>query len=238
MADLSQINLKNVDLKTIDCVNGYIRESQKLFYNNDNPYYYIPELVNRICILYYFLTEFFAICGDDIFIGGGEWKKEVRSGGKMWACAYGNIEIDPRKESNVIYEWHLQLHSLHVVKNSAFWMSFGISSNSEILNDFGTNVNINSATTEHHAYAYHVGVDYIYSDMVEDTDQKDLTIRHNDILIMRLNLKDKKVEFHKNDHEETSPSVAINDTVKYRMMICICDTDAIATLIDFKRITL
>ena len=47
--------LKNCDRKTINTVNGYISEIQKLFPWQRNSYFIIPELINHICLSFYWI---------------------------------------------------------------------------------------------------------------------------------------------------------------------------------------
>eukprot|EP01084_Bolivina_argentea_P163121 283824_1 len=48
--------LRTIPQNKIDCVFGYIHESQRLL-PSDAPYYNIPELVAYICLDYYFARE-------------------------------------------------------------------------------------------------------------------------------------------------------------------------------------
>lgn len=50
--------VKDVAIPTKDCINGYIREAQKLF-PSDNTYSLIPTLINYWIILYYYVWEHF-----------------------------------------------------------------------------------------------------------------------------------------------------------------------------------
>ena len=47
--------LKGCDKKTKNIVNGYIHEIQKAFPWQENSYYIIPELVNHICLSFYWI---------------------------------------------------------------------------------------------------------------------------------------------------------------------------------------
>ena len=48
--------MDSCDDRTRNIVNGYIRESQKLFHCHSNPYYIIPELINYICLSFYWIA--------------------------------------------------------------------------------------------------------------------------------------------------------------------------------------
>ena len=48
-------HLKLCDKKTRNTINGYIREIQELFPWEENSYYIIPELVNHICLSFYWI---------------------------------------------------------------------------------------------------------------------------------------------------------------------------------------
>ena len=57
MAQLFNLSeLKNIDKKTRYIVDGFIHESQALF-PTDNVYYNIPELINQICLIFYYIQE-------------------------------------------------------------------------------------------------------------------------------------------------------------------------------------
>ena len=48
--------LKSIALPTKDLINGYVRRCQKELFDDiaiDNPYYYIPQLINDHCMLFY-----------------------------------------------------------------------------------------------------------------------------------------------------------------------------------------
>ena len=47
--------LKYCNNKTQDVVNGYIHEIQKIFPWKDNSYFIIPELINHICLSFYWI---------------------------------------------------------------------------------------------------------------------------------------------------------------------------------------
>ena len=47
--------LKNCDKKSKRVINGYIHDIQKLFPHKKNSYYIIPELINLICLSFYWV---------------------------------------------------------------------------------------------------------------------------------------------------------------------------------------
>ena len=47
--------LKNCDNKTKDIVNGYIHEIQKVFPWQENSYFLIPDIINHICLSFYWI---------------------------------------------------------------------------------------------------------------------------------------------------------------------------------------
>ena len=47
--------LKDCDKKTINIVNGYIHQVQKLFPWQDNSYFIIPPLINHLCLSFYWI---------------------------------------------------------------------------------------------------------------------------------------------------------------------------------------
>ena len=48
-------HLKHCDNRTIHLVDGYINNAQKLFPWEENSYFIIPQLINQICLLFYWL---------------------------------------------------------------------------------------------------------------------------------------------------------------------------------------
>ena len=61
--------IKNMDKESIYTVYGFIRDSQKMLPKN-KPYYNIPELINKICLIFYYDND--------------EWdKKYISSGMKL-----------------------------------------------------------------------------------------------------------------------------------------------------------
>ena len=75
---VSHKQLKNCDTKTRNIVNGYIHEAQQLFPWNENSYFIIPQLINHICLLFYWIKFAFnkEYIGKDIeFINNTTIKK-------------------------------------------------------------------------------------------------------------------------------------------------------------------
>ena len=50
-------NVKKADKKSRQLIFGFVREAQELL--PDDTYYNIPELISHICLVYYFLMDFF-----------------------------------------------------------------------------------------------------------------------------------------------------------------------------------
>ena len=124
------------------------------------------------------------------------------------------------------------------LKVSNFWMLFGISSTTKILNKFGAYVN-NKGKDEECAIAYHLGVNYMYSNRKPRGNGNKLKLINNDVLILRLDLQKQQVEYYINTSDVCMASEPIPDkykSLKYRMMICVCDDKAHLTLLKFQRI--
>ena len=77
--------LKQVDLKTKDLVNGFI----KTLVNEEDTI--VPSLMVSICILFYNLGEFFSVCGDGMIIDESATKltttqAEIGDQLMLWKC--------------------------------------------------------------------------------------------------------------------------------------------------------
>ena len=137
-----------------------------------------------------------------------------------------------------MYEWHLKLKRLNTKRTTAnFWMLFGISSTQKVLNQFGIRVNSDDNKYKECAVAYHLGSRRMHSSVELVKKSYHLDLSHNDVLILRLDLNKKRIEYYINyNYDKCIAFAMIYDKFKYRMMICICDSVAHLTLLNFKRI--
>ena len=68
--DTNELNIslsciKSINVKSRDAVFGFVRTSQSLLDTN-NPCYNIPDLVSYICLIYYYISEYFTVYGSCI----------------------------------------------------------------------------------------------------------------------------------------------------------------------------
>ena len=92
--------LKVVDSKTKDLVNGFVRK----LVNDESTI--IPSLVVSICILFYNLKEFFTVCGEGMIIDETATKVTTKEATYGENSCYGNMIVS--NEYECVYSWELK----------------------------------------------------------------------------------------------------------------------------------
>ena len=100
--------IKNVDQRSMNLINGYIRSSQHLIKDK-----IIPQDVINLCVMYYVIAEFFVACGTSMVISSKAFKNDsiiglVEAG---WNTSYGKVIIDMNNTPNTIYRWMIEINS-------------------------------------------------------------------------------------------------------------------------------
>ena len=209
----TQEKLEAVDAKTEYLVSGYAHRIQRLIQDQ-----IIPQEVIDLCIVYYFIVEFFAII-DFGYWTVSECKRIItRTKGTPSASVYGNVVIPSDEER--IYKWKFKI--LHEETN----MRFGISSHWE------TDCRFSNVTTSHNYAAEHSGGKW--SKYVNES-FPGFNFDTGDNIEMELNLVSRELLFYKNDRKI---GVAYNDIdvgpdIQYRMAIHFRDDKTKAELMDF-----
>ena len=203
--------LKEADDETKDLVSGYVRRMQNLFKDK-----IIPKEVTNLCIIYYFITEFFAKYGDDMNVSTKDTKNDLVSitPNSRWNTAYGNIVIDINETPNLIYRWT-------IAKNTNATL-IGIE-----IDDFR---NINSNIS-----AFHRGDDYPYyywfvdhflqrNDASENLEQRyrNKKAPKNAEITMELNCKDRTIRFIVNKEDFGIAFTKIIPGYNYRFGVSLC----------------
>ena len=83
-------HLRNCDKRTLKIVNGYVHQIQKLFPWQENSYFIIPELINHICLSFYWITFAFntKYIGENIKIINDTTAQKIKSSNSRM-CAIG-----------------------------------------------------------------------------------------------------------------------------------------------------
>ena len=199
-------SLKQVDSNTKDLVNGYIKGL-----GNDESTI-IPSLVVSICILFYNLQEFFAICGDVMTIDSTltrltTRKVEEKPFRRRCSC-YGNVIITNKYEC--IYSWELK-----IVSSNDNDKRFGITSDTSILNQRFTD-------TEKYFYAIaSLGYRKSHQQPYHNKCTSHGIWRTGDIIKININTKERSFKLMLNDCKEDTifENMEFDEETKYRFAI-------------------
>ncbi len=99
---MSVKNVKYVDEMTKYIVLGFFHELQKALD------LIVPDDVINICILYFFVSEYFAKCGPFLSL---KTDSVLICCSAVWNTAYGSIIIDGEKAFNSIYKWTFEINN-------------------------------------------------------------------------------------------------------------------------------
>lgn len=101
-------NVKNVDQKTKDIVDGFIKQAQSLLPNEQNQYFNIPELIFMVTILYYYHPEYFTVHGPHMTLQKDA--KIVRYHDEdvvSTNTVYGNVIIDKFNKGKFVWTFDI-----------------------------------------------------------------------------------------------------------------------------------
>ena len=219
------LNIDDVDQLTINLVNGFIKNAQKLFVSYNDPYFNIPELVNKICISYCKTAEKFVLCGDGVTISGkNDSKIATVKNMAGWSCGYGAVEIDASTNLNKLYSWTFDRFGT--------WILIGITSKKNILNNFIAN----EKSGYHYMLHFGVKIMYHYYGNIDNTTTFEeiwtKKVQTKNTFRMELNLKDKCLRYIINDKVVAEKNIYTKTT--YNMAVCISGDQRYLRLIDYK----
>eukprot|EP01084_Bolivina_argentea_P220808 374135_1 len=218
---MSVTNVKNVDEWTKYTVLGYIRRLQHLLNTN------IPNDVINVCILYYFVSEYFEKCGQNTIASSKINKNDYicmnHSGG--WNTSYGSIIIDGNKSIHSVYRWTFQIYNhaqggtLIGISNSQF---------SKINTDM---TGSKKASDCYYAFFPKLGTKCSHEYM---SDEYGMACYSNCIkVVMILNCKKKKLKYYVDGKYQGVAFRNINFEYKYRLAISISGLLKSVQIIDF-----
>ena len=203
--------IKNIPQRDKDAIYGYIREMQARF-PKDNTFYNIPESINYICALFYFLKDKW----DPKYIGQDHTLSDdgysITTKGGQGSSSYGT---DIAKSPG-IYRWKFKIQELP--KYMFSWsLVIGVwkvkSANKQVTDTYFTNCTQNQGEYEW-GYAY----DISYTQLVEKTGHYSnqrkygLKIKIGDIVEMILDLNLFTLRYKINDEDMGIAFENIEDT--------------------------
>ena len=216
--------LKTVDDATVNLVYGYIRRSQALFEDK-----IIPDEITNICIIYYFVPEFFVKCGKYMKILKKHVSNDLISSTSSgdWSTAYGNQIINMNETPNMTYQW--------TIKTTNKWLIMGLEST-----DF-KNLNVDLTNTDGHLYkntnkqckhygwytmsrlcsSYELGRKNTVYDTISPTNKE---------IMMELNCKSKSLKYVVDGKDHGIAFSNIDSTQNYRFAISMWDNGSLQLL--------
>ena len=222
-------DIKYVDDLTFKLINGYLRRISNALL--------IPNVIITICTLFYFIKEYFAIMingyttdpnytGDYIL-----FDDDKLSASRMWSChgsIYGNICIDSL--SDVICKWYFKIIPLHEKDSiwDAMFVDIGIHGGKVMKHLIENNIGATSFLTN--------GNGKILTNKRSIREKEVWYWKGNDVLSIKLNMKDRNVEYFVNDESIGIffRDIPIGDDIKYRLAICLDGVNVTVKLIDFQ----
>eukprot|EP01084_Bolivina_argentea_P316502 548656_1 len=235
--------LKNVDKITHEIVFGYVHQIESSL-QNDN--IVIPSGIINLCLLYYWIMEEFddSLHGEHIIISNKN--RNIIKCKLQWETAFGTLIIDHNKYENSAITWKL---TMKTDESGAF--SVGIASihntNNHNFDMLNGNVFLPGFAEDKHKYKFYgLYVDTHFSildthdsltitDVCEEVNKGALMLRQDEdnTLIMKLNCKDKTIEYCMND---TKPGIAftnIDFSCQYKFAVSMYSETKKLEIIDF-----
>ena len=228
MASIPFEKLRSVDQKTKDLVEGFIRSVLQ----NEN----IPSLILTICISFYYLGEFFSICGKGMVIDDDMTMLKVCSlkrGTFVRNTGYGNIKIE--NAYHCIYSWAIKLVAMDIYNTY-----IGIDASDK------AHVNRNFAIVRNEYYVIDAKGTKKYRTVQNNKHQRlsyGKKLNEGDIVKMEINTENKTMQFWINDEDQGIAFENITfDDFEYHLAISLC-TDKqnyahCVKLLDFKQIAI
>ena len=218
MATVSFDRLKLVDQRTKDLVEGFIKKAS---HDID-----IPSSIVSVCILFYYLGEFFSTCGDAMKIDDN--KTILKACPLARNTGYGNIRIN--NEYNCIYSWTLKLVALDI---------------------YNTWIGIDASNKEYSHRNFSLAAKHYYAIDVRGSKKSRISgqsstrvnygkrMKEGDIVKMDINTKDRTMSFWINDEYQ---GIAFEDVafdgVEYYLAISLFkqNCEHWVKLLDFRQV--
>ena len=213
-------DIKFVDNKSKLLMHGYLRA----LYDNSNDEHIILELILTISLLFYYQREYFAILVNgkaDISPNFrlSDDKTTIYLNDKCYGTLYGNIIIDSLSE--IICQWNIQLQNVKEgTLSDTRLITVGLSGDEPAKEDLDlyNTVPPNTFLCSQND-VYYPKDEYLAKN-------SSLNWNDNDIIGIKLNLKEKNIEYFINDESVgiVFENIAIGKEIKYRLVMTMeCD---------------
>ena len=199
------------DQKTKDIVQGYVRKNQSLLPFQQNPYYNIPQLVTHLCILYYYIPEFFEISGKNLVISDNG-NLITRINQSSWDCTAFGHNVIPSMKNNFIYKWYVK-----IIKSNECGIMIGI-----VAGDWNQN-KYKAFYPDNMGYAYYCysGEPYKQYTATEVRLSRKGKPKQGDTVCVELNMIKKHIVIHLNGKELgiAASNIQTADNIEYRFAV-------------------
>ena len=210
--------LKLVDSRTKHLVFGFIRIAQSKLLNENKIKIFlnIPPLISYICLLYYFIGDYFDVLGDSIELSKDKTviTKTESSG---WSNSnYGKICID--SQSNAIFKWYLKLNKM---MDSLCDAQIFIASDCKITK---CPVTWNNYSTNYYGFYIGNGERYGYDKPYKGPYFGNKIFKQGDIVCFELNLKNDYIKVYRNDDDDLGilyKGINKGQDIKYRICVSL-----------------
>ena len=218
--------MQEVDKLTVYLVSGYIRLKIQKFINDK----IIPQEIVDICILYYFITEYFAVIGEGIVCSDDKKTITLPLKHSSWnrhRDCFGSFIADCNND-NIIYKWIIKIN------NDALEVGVGVI-DADKLDEY---------KAEKTFYRYAKGLHYAYRSNGYIHSHQDLVkgffvgvfYGSDDVISIKIDTELSVISFYKN--EKLIRGIKHIKMVKYRLVAFLWSQDeygnASITIQDFK----
>ena len=227
MADITK-RTKAIDPRSKLIVSWFIRDAQKLFSFETNPYYNICDLIMILCLIYYTQDEYWGIISSDEVARSEDRLTLTRLHRNKWSnTSYGKLEI-PSKGS-CIYKWWFKIDTA----SACIGICDSTYKHTSKCFAFGTRV----------AGYYWLSFSGQMQALKQNEDCYGLKFECGDIIMLQLDTKKGQLMFYKiitdKDKDEItnklsgSFKIEQNDELSYRICVTLYGIDNAVSLIDF-----
>ena len=223
-------DIKYVDDKSNKLLCGYLRNIYGDHPQNHDAEHIIPDLVLNICLLFYFQREYFAkiVNGwkvkENFILSNDHMTADLVDG--CYGNVYGNIKIDSLSET--VCKWTIKVENKKTQHLSRY-IELGVSGDEPTDKHFyGSNAPRNVFMCS--------GTGYAYGECAVKGEHSDLKWKHGDFVNIKLDLKNKTIEYFINDKSVgiIYEDIHVGVDIKYRLVIYMNHNGGSVTIGNFE----
>lgn len=207
-----------VDQRTVDIVNGYMRQAQLLLPYHLNTYYNIPPLVNNICLNFYNNPDYFTVCNRGLTLKNQH--KMIDTASINYGTCYGYVDIT-NVDEDCKYVWTFNV--LSYPRSCLLAIGIDASNKAHYSEDFHDCGNKNPY---YGLELYHHASGELYS-LQERGGAYGPQVGDGDVIKMELSMTDKTIKYYinDNDHGVAFSDIIFGEDTIYHMAVYVHHVD-------------